>query len=318
MNYPPMRFQDRDTRILGAIQDYGGVLAKRQVHSIFWPGKSKRAMQKRLAKLKGNQYVKWPSLDQRKSFPIPEPILWLDWKGALLLANGANLNVDKPKRTNENQLRLFERALQAKGFRWLREPHWNQLNHDITAVDIRLKFEEDIQDFPHLQLDQWINETVFRSNMDRVNFSYKDTKGQLRQGKRGVIPDGFLCIIDQNRQSQGLPAKANFLLEVDMATHSNPNFSMEKAAAGAAYIKSREFKTRFGSNSGRWLIITTSEVRMQHLMEHTQERIPTRSNLFLFTSLSNFFSKNVFSEAIWQICNQDDPTTLLEAEEREI
>ena len=311
MNYPPMRFQDRDTRILGAIQEYGGVLAKRQIHSIFWPGKSQRSMQKRLAKLKGNEYISWPSLDQRKLFPIPESILWLDWKGASLLSNRANLKIQKPNTINENQLRLFERALRAKGFRWLREPHWNQLNHDLTTVDIRLKFEKDIQDISHLRLDQWINETVFRSNMDRITFSYKDTKGRLRQGKRGVIPDGFLCIIDQKRQSKGLPAKANFLLEVDMATHSNPNFSIEKAAAGAAYIKSREFNKRFGSNSGRWLIITTSEVRMQHLMEHTRERISAKSSLFLFTTLSIFFSKNVFSEAVWSACGQSRKQKLL-------
>ena len=310
-NHPPMQFQDRDASILGAIQDYGGVLAKRQVHSIFFPGKSKRAMQKRLSKLKGSEYINWPSFNQRKLHPIPEPILWLDWKGALLLANNANLKIQKLKTINENQLRLFERVLRAKGLRWLREPRWIQLNHDLTTVDIRLKFEKDVQDFSHLRLDRWINETVFRSNMDRITFSYKDTKGHRRQGKRGVIPDGFLCIVDQKRQSKGLPAKANFLLEVDMATHSNPNFSMEKAAAGAAYIKSRDFKTRFGSNSGRWLIITTSDVRMQHLMEHTHKRIPTKSNLFFYTTLSNFFSKNVFSEAIWSICDQSHKQSLL-------
>ena len=147
--------------------------------------------------------------------------------------------------------------------------------------------------------------------MDRVAFSYKDTKGRLRQGKRGVIPDGFLCVIDQKRQSKGLPAKANFLLEVDLATHSNPNFSMEKAAAGAAYVQGEEFKTRFGSNSGRWLIITTSEVRMRHLMKHTHERIGAKSSLFLFTTLSEFFSKNGFTEAIWSVCGENRKQKLL-------
>ena len=309
--YPPMRFQDRDTRILHSIQEYGGVLAKRQVHSIFWPGKSKRAMQNRLAKLKGSQYITWPSWEQRKLFPIPEPIVWLDWKGAYLLVNATNKKVFEPKTINENQLRLLERALYAKGFRWLREPHWIQLKHDLTTVDIHLKFEKDMQDFNHLKIDQWINESVFRSNMDRVSFSYKDIQGQLRQGKRGVIPDGFLCVIDHKRQSQGLPAKANFLLEVDMATHSNPNFSIEKAAAGAGYINSKEFNKRFGSNTGRWLVITTSEIRMQHLMEHTHERIAGKSNLFLFTTLSNFFSKNVFSESIWSVCGNNRKQKLL-------
>jgi hypothetical protein len=306
-----MRFQDRDACILHAIQEYGGVLAKRQVQAMFWSRKSQRAMQKRLAKLKGSGYINWPSLEQRKLHPILEPILWLGWKGALFLAIGANLKVSKPKRINENQLRAFERALHAKGFRWLREPHWIQLNHDLTAVDIRLKFEKDIQDVSHLRLNQWINETVFRSNMDRISFSYKDSKGHFRKRKRGVIPDGFLCIIDRERQAKGHPAKANFLLEVDMATHSNPNFSVEKAAAGAAYIHSRAFNKRFGSNTGRWLVITTSEVRMRHLMKHTLERIATKSNLFLFTTLPDFFSKSVFSEAIWSVCGQDRKQKLL-------
>jgi len=306
-----IRFQDRDARILQAIQDYGGILAKRQVHSIFWWGKSQRAMQKRLAKLKSNAYIDWPSNAERRCNPVPEPIIWLGWKGALYLANVVNHKIEDPKSNNENQLRLLERTLRAKGFRWLREPHWNQLNHDLIAVDIRLKFEYDIQKKNHLKVDHWINETVFRSNTDRIPFSYKDTKGRLRHGKRGVIPDGFLCIIDQKRKSKGLPAKANFLLEVDMATHSNPNFSIEKAAAGAAYIQSKEFNTRFGSNLGRWLIITTSEIRMQHLMKHTHERIATKSNLFLFTTLSTFFSKNVFSEAIWSVCGQNRQQILL-------
>lgn len=39
--------------------------------------------------------------------------------------------------------------------------------------------------------------------------------------------------------------------------------SVEKAASGAAYINIKEFKTRFENNSGRWLIITTNEIRMQ-------------------------------------------------------
>jgi hypothetical protein len=306
-----IRFQDRDARILQVIQDYGGVLAKRQVHTIFWRGKSHRVMQNRLAKLKANAYIDWPSNDQRRCNPLPEPIVWLGWKGILYLANAVNLKIEEPKSDNENQLRLLERTLRSEGLRWLREPHWNQLNHDLTVVDIRLKFEKDLQDFKHLKIDQWINETVFRSNMDRIPFSYKDTKERLRQGKRGVIPDGFLCIADQKRQSQGLPAKANFLLEVDMATHSNPNFGIEKAAAGAAYINSQEFNKRFGSNTGRWLVITTSEIRLQHLMKHTHKRIAAKSSLFLFTTLSEFFSKNVISEAIWSVCGENRKQKLL-------
>ncbi len=77
----PMHFQDRDELILHAIQDYGGVIAKRQIHDLFWMGKSERAMQKRLSKLHDHEYINWPTLEHRKQKPIPEPIIWLGWKG---------------------------------------------------------------------------------------------------------------------------------------------------------------------------------------------------------------------------------------------
>ena len=108
-----IRFQDRDARILGAIQDYGGILAKHQVHSIFWRGKSQRAMQNRLAKLKANAYIDWPSSAQRKCNPVPEPIIWLGWKGILYLANAVNLKVEDQKSITETQLRSLERSLRA-------------------------------------------------------------------------------------------------------------------------------------------------------------------------------------------------------------
>jgi len=229
----PMRFQDRDGLILHAIQEYGGVIAKRQIHDLFWKGKSERAMQKRLSKLHNHRYINWPTLEQRKLNPIPEPIIWLGWKGALQIANKSNLKVDPPKTINENQLRSLELSLRRKGFRWLREPRWTQLNHDLTTIDIRLKIGFDLQELKYLEMGRWINETDFRSNYDRISFTYKDRKGRLRHKKRGVIPDGYFCLLDKKRDTKGLPAKAHFLLEVDMATHDNPSFGIEKAAAGA-------------------------------------------------------------------------------------
>jgi hypothetical protein len=307
----PMRFQDRDGLILHAIQDYGGVIAKRQIHDLFWMGKSKRAMQNRLSKLYANKYINRPSLKQRKLNPIPEPIIWLGWKGVLYLANAANLKVDQPKTINENQLRSLELSLRRKGLRWLREPRWTQLNHDLTTIDIRLKIGFDLQALNYLKMECWINETDFRSNYDRITFSYKDRKGRLLHKKRGVIPDGYYCLLDKKRDTKGLPAKAHFLLEVDMATHDNPSFGIEKAAAGAAYIKSAEYKNRFGSNTGRWLIITTSDIRMGNLIQQTQEKAGKNNSLFFFMTFSEFFTKNVFLEPIWSVCGENRKQKLL-------
>ena len=311
----PMHFQERDDVILQTIQDYGGVMAKRHIHDLFWMGKSERAMQNRLSKLQANGYLDWPSLDQRKRNPIPESIAWLGWKGALQIANKNNLKVDPPKTINENQLRALEFSLRKQGFRWLREPRWTQLHHDLTTIDIRLKIEFDLKKLKNLAVAQWINETDFRANYDRIAFTYNDRQGRLLHKKRGVIPDGYFCLYDKKRQSQNLPAKVHFLIEVDMATHDNPSFGIEKVAAGAAYIHSKEYKDRFGSNSGRWLIITTSEIRMKNLMQQTIERSGKNSSLFFFTIFPQLFTSNIFLDPIWSVCGQEHSQTLIPKKE---
>jgi hypothetical protein len=311
----PMRFQKRDGDILQTIQEYGGVMAKRQIHDLFWMEKSERAMQNRLSKLQANDYLDWPSLDQRKHNPIPEPIAWLSWKGALQVANQCNLKVDPPKSINENQLRSLELSLRKQGFRWLREPRWTQLHHDLTTIDIRMKIRIDLQTLTHLEMERWINETDFRSNFDRIAFAYKDRTGRLLHKKRGVIPDGYFCLFDKKRERKGLAAKAHFLLEVDMATHDNPSFGIEKVAAGAAYINSKEYKKRFGCNAGCWLIITTSDVRMANLMQQAKEKAGKNSSFFFFINFSDFFTNNVFLEPIWSICGQEDKQILLSQKE---
>ena len=96
-----------------------------------------------------------------------------------------------------------------------------------------------------------------------------------------------------------------------MATHDNPSFGIEKAAAGAAYIRSAEYKNRNGSNAGRWLIITTSDIRMGNLMQQTHEKAGKNSSLFFFMTFSDFFTNNVFLEPIWSVCGQNRKQKLL-------
>lgn len=61
-----MRFQNRDAHILMKIYENDGVLARRHVKDIFWPGKTMRAMEVRLSKLQRHEYISWPSLEHKK------------------------------------------------------------------------------------------------------------------------------------------------------------------------------------------------------------------------------------------------------------
>ena len=311
-NHTGLRFQARDADVLQTIQDMGGVMAKRQLKALFWLDKSKRAMEKRLAKLKNYAYINWPSLEQRRVNPNPEPVVWLDWKGAFYLAGLSGIKVDLPEKKNETQKRALQKNLRLEGFSWLREPRWSQLYHDITVIDVRLTFQHYCVQSDLIQFEDWVNESEFRSNMDVVDIKYTTRNGVVAKRKKGICPDGMLVLVDEKRRRLNQPFRARFLLEVDMATHDNLSFGWEKSVAGVAYIKSKAYRERFGNNSGRWLVITTGDIRMKHLMKQTVKMTEKNADLFLFTTYQDFFSRNPLQEKIWSKCDLKQKTTLFE------
>ena len=130
--------QNRDGEILRLIYENDGVLAKRHLKNIFWPNSSYRAMEIRLSKLFHEAYLSWPSNNQYKTHPIPEPICWLEWRGALYVAGETGIRVDKPKNNNEYQMRKLQNNLKENGVRWVREPPWSVLGHNIAVIDFKL------------------------------------------------------------------------------------------------------------------------------------------------------------------------------------
>ncbi|MGD8457498.1 MAG: replication-relaxation family protein [Anaerolineales bacterium] len=307
---PPMRFQERDLEIIKAIHQYDGVLARRHIKTMFWEDKSTQAMETRLSKLYHNGYLDWPNEDHRRYRPIPEPLIWIGWKGVIEIAREKGIEVRIPTSDNENQMRLLQTELRKYGIRWMREPNWNQPHHDLTVVDFRLAVDRSVSEIPKLTLVQWIPESLFRSNTDRISFSFKGNNGKFRQKKKGVCPDGFFVLVDEKRKQNFQPYKARFLLEIDMATHDNPSFGIEKAAAGVAYIKSNAYKARFGANAGRWLVVTKSDTRMKNLMRQTKRRVENNAHLFYFTTLDQLSNCNVLISPIWWQVDLNEPQAL--------
>jgi hypothetical protein len=250
---------------------------------------------------------------QRKLYPVPEPVIWLGWKGALYLAGRLGMEVHQPVKSNEYHLRQLEKNLRENGFSWLREPRWSQLKHDLTVVDVRFWIQESLRENSALKFEEWKNESTFKSDPDRIDFQVKSREGEIIHRRKGVCPDGFFTLIDLKRQEQGEACQARFLIEIDLATHDTPSFGIEKAAAGAAYIKSKQFQTRFGSNTGRWLIITTGEIRMRNLIQQTKERVSEdERNLFFFTTFNHMKDSNFFTSPIWRKLDQGELVSLLE------
>ena len=305
-----LRFQTRDGEILRAIYRYDGVLAKRHIKSLFWPNTSLRAMEMRLSALYHQSYLDWPTQEQWRIKPIPEAICWIGWRGALWIAGDRKLEVEPPRTPNETQLRRLAAKLREHSIHWLREPRWSQLAHDLSVVDFRQAVERAANETPSLALEEWIPEGAFLSHMDEVVYAIRDRKGSRKQQKRGIRPDGYFVIVDNGRRNQGLPARARLLLELDMATHDTNSFFQEKVLAGIAYIQSPAYKSRFGHNSGRWLVVATGEVRMKHLMRQTQQAVGGSASVFLFTIFEQVRAANVLTAPIWWQVGCDRPGSL--------
>jgi len=304
-----MRFQARDGQILTAMYRYDGVLAKRHIKALFWPNATWRAMEMRLSLLYHQGYLDWPSKEQWHTRPIPEPICWLGWKGAVWVASQQGLKVDWPKAITETNLRRLAQMLQQHSIRWMREPRWSQLAHDGAVVDVRLAMEQAVHELPYLALETWRVESEFRAAMDVVEFAVRDASGRLRRKKRGIVPDGYFVIADRTRKRQGLPARVRFLLEVDMGTHDTTSFFQEKILAGLAYLHSPAYNARFGANAARWLVVTTSEIRLRHLMQQAQQTVGAET--FLFSTMKRVTTANALAAFIWRRADVDSPVSLL-------
>jgi len=307
-----MRFQPRDKEILLDIYNHDGVIAKRQLKEKYWPNKSNRVMEKRLSKLKRAGYIEWPTGEQRRIHPIPEPICWLRWRGILTVAGIYEIKVDPPKSENEYQLRSFQKKLRYAGIRWVREPRWSQLAHDLSIIDFKMQMDLSLNEIPNLQLHQWIPEGVFRADMDEVTFNTRDRNGKIKQVKKGICPDGYIEIIDKERLKRCELHKARFLLEIDMATHDNPSFGREKVIPGIEYIRSRVYKNRFGSNNGFWLVVTKGqEKRLTNLIKQVEQHSMDDTSHFFLTSFEKIGDANLLSEPVWNQAGIDGSVALL-------
>lgn len=300
---PAMRFQARDGEILKAIHDHDGLLARRQIKELFWANASQRAMGMRLSVLYHNHFLAWASPEQRRLRAIPEPLVWLGWRGILYLANLAEVDIPEPGNHGENQMRLLEKRLRKAGIRWQREPRWSQLSHDIAVNDFRLAVEGAASYWPSLELEEWLAEGDFLTDMDVISISKKR--------KKGIRPDGFFVLVDHMRKIQHSPARGRFLLELDNGTHPVTRFGRDKALPGIKYLRSAAYKKRFGFNSGRWLVVAQGKQRLSNLKDQTEKILGKDASVFFFTTLEQVQIKTVLNSPIWLRGGSDTPEQLV-------
>ena len=187
-----------------------------------------------------------------------------------------------------------------------------------------MALERSVGQLPYLYLEIWLHEGYFQSGSaaDMVYYNIEGGDGKVRKGKKKVCPDSYFITVNTERLSRGKEARARFLLEVDMANHPGGRFGLDKVAAGGTWLSSTEYKSRFGFNSGRWLVVTTSQVRMNNLMIHAKRMGGKLTRLFFFTTFNHYEYKegasngdqgrppNVLTDPIWWQCGRTEPVAL--------
>ena len=285
-----MRLTERDKQIFLMIYLLGGVISLKQIDRLFFSGKGRSQPRQRMWTLFANAFVQRPNARTIHMVPLGESVYWLDEKGAEVVA--AMLGV-----------RLAE-------LNWRRRPRFSWLKHDLAVNDFYIAVRQACETVPALALEQWVPETDFLVHPDTIHYVDEDGVEQERQ----VRPDGFLLITRERPGRQKRQAFA-FLLEVDMATHSNPRFRREKGRAGGAYLASAAYERRFGLKFGRWLVVTTSDERMENLMRETEK--VAEDGFFYFTTFDRVAAAESAAEAgvlferYWRVAGSRELTSLI-------
>jgi hypothetical protein len=272
VNPPNMRLTERDRHILEAIHAYDGMLSFSQIRRLFFSGKSQAEV--RLMLLYQHKYLNRP--ERRQRLRLPEMIYWLDRRGAELVSSWSGMNLSQ--------------------LGWRREPRWFQVEHDIAVNNFRLDLEAACKATNDVYLESWVPESEFWAYPDRVKYTYQD-----RKLERSIRPDGFFILVAQN-------LILRYLLEIDRSTEDNPRFLREKILPGMAYLRSKEYVERFGFQSGRWLVITTGDRRMENMLSQA-EKVGAKGS-FYFTTFDRVNEKTILREPIWYRADKFDPVPL--------
>ncbi len=156
------------------------------------------------------------------------------------------------------QLIAQEMKLPLRALHW-QPPHSRllQIPHDLMATTFRLRLEAALARQPEWVLSEWLSGRLLASDPDRVQYTFP-AGGQSITRTRRVIADSF-CILNSGGRT------ARFPIETDHSTLSQSRIMKEKIHAGWAYLRSPEYRKRYGDNQGRWLFVMESQRRLKNL-----------------------------------------------------
>lgn len=171
--------------------------------------------------------------------------------------------------------------------------------HLIATNDIRIAMQLAVK-HQGFVLESWIDDLSLRRSHSGVKVTIVGPDGGTVT--TSVVPDGY----------GRLRAGENwypFFIEADMATETgealvfgNKDFA-RKIVAYLEFYRSGQYSARYQAKSYRVLTVTTSQKRLENLMEVTERAGGKRR--FWFTTFDMLNRETVLSQPIWRVATEE-------------
>ena len=242
-----VRLRDRDYEVFLFLLDCGGIAGLTQLDRLFWGGKNVRTAKNRLDQLdkegllarveKGNRVFLKTNFHVTH-VPEEDYAYRLTEKGAYHASTRRDADMDE----------LFH------GMPFEEWSRWNALTHDFAVNKVLIDMLQSPSD---VTVRKFWPETWFRREPDEI--SVPNRKKPVR-----VLPD---LVTRLHSPAPGHPGKVRdwfFLWEIDTRS-MKPAKVLNKIQPGFQYLKSVQYRQRFGVRYGRWVMITEGPKRRDNL-----------------------------------------------------
>ncbi len=285
---PAFRVTERDIDILGAIREYGLMVAP-QIAKLFFSadrsGEVNSRCKHHLRMLFHYGYVARGEQPQKPS-EGPKPLVYfLDKAGASLLSQ---------KRGEQVQARHPSDLAS-----------YTTLQHRLATNDVRIAIVLAARKHGW-QIVRWLDERALRSPGLKDTVTLVGKEGGREQA--AVVPDGFF-------QLETGKKVFHFFLEIDMGTVTGEAARWgrrdwaRKVRAYLEYHASGKYKERYHTEDMRLLTVTTGEKRSAHLREVTQKA--GGKARFWFTTFQLTEKEGVLTAPVWTVAGRDGHYSLV-------
>jgi len=284
---PGFQLTPRDREILQSVCDYRA-MSTPQIDALFFARAGERADTSRLSsrcldrlrKLSLHGLLRRVEQAQTLSEGRKPLVYFLDRRGAEYLAarNGCTVDELDWDRQGYDVKSLF-------------------LDHLLVSNDFRVAMTLAARAHGY-SLPEWRDERALRRvhQHEPVEIVRENKKGVKKRYEVALIPDGYF-ILETERY------KYHHFLEIDLGTStlqtSDPSRRSwaRKVAAYLEYYNSEAYQERYHTDSLRILTITTSETRLEHLKQVTEDA--DGKGRFWFTTIHNISTSTILTAPIW-------------------